>query len=86
MLDVVVRKCIAIAKVLASKDKPLLIWWGTWNVGLDLTNTIRNVHLESDANIGVITKICDTRDDQCGMFLTRDGTESTWRVDSFLML
>merc|ERR1711910_191202 len=51
LLDVVVRECSSILKLLSSKDQPLLVWRNAFlvlDLGLDILNGVRWLNLESD--------------------------------------
>merc|ERR1719186_683542 len=55
LLDVVVRESAAILQLLASKDKPLLVWGNSLlvlNLGFDILNGVRRLHLQSDGLAG----------------------------------
>ena len=52
LLDVVVRKGAAILELLASEDETLLVGWDALlvlDLGLDVVNSIRGLHLEGDS-------------------------------------
>lgn len=51
LLDVVIRKSSAILELLASEDQALLVGWDSFlvlDLGLDIINSIRRLHLEGD--------------------------------------
>merc|ERR1712215_48233 len=51
LLDVVVRECPSILKLLASKDQPLLIWGDSFlilDLGLNILNGVRRLNLKGD--------------------------------------
>merc|ERR1711893_327491 len=52
LLDVVIRQCAAILKLLSSKDQPLLVWRDSLfilNFSLDIFNAVRRFHLKGDS-------------------------------------
>jgi len=52
LLNVVVRKGTAILQLLASKDKPLLVWGNSLfvlDLGLDILNSIRGLNLKGNS-------------------------------------
>lgn len=54
-LDVVVRKCSVVFKLLSSKDKSLLIWGDSFfilNLSLDVINCVSRLNIKSDGFTG----------------------------------
>ena len=54
-LDVIVRKCSVVFKLLSSKDKSLLIWGDSFfilNLSLDVINCVSRLNIKSDGFTG----------------------------------
>ena len=61
LLNIVVRQCAPILKLLPSKDKSLLVWWDALlvlDLGLNIVNCVRALDLQRDCLPSVFTKIC----------------------------
>merc|ERR1712018_992062 len=55
LLDVVVGESPSVLELLASEDQPLLVWGDSLlvlDLGLDVLNGVRGLHLESDGLTG----------------------------------